>query len=79
MFQRIPRPLRTIIAPLPGTFKTRRDIPVEQRAHENLIGGFGLVGGDFVAGLVDAGEGEVAVLADLAAGVGGVGLDAGVA
>ena len=32
-----------------------------------------------MAGLVDAGEGEVAVLADLAAGVGGVGLDAGVA
>jgi hypothetical protein len=32
-----------------------------------------------VAGLVDAGEGEVAVLADLAACVGGVGLDAGVA
>ena len=32
-----------------------------------------------MAGLEDAGEGEVAVLADLAAGVGGVGLDAGVA
>ena len=32
-----------------------------------------------MAGLVDAAEGEVAVLADLAAGVGGVGLDAGVA
>lgn len=32
-----------------------------------------------MAGLVDAGEGEVAVLADLAACVGGVGLDAGVA
>jgi hypothetical protein len=32
-----------------------------------------------VAGLVDAGEGEVSVLADLAAGVGGVGVDRGVA
>ena len=32
-----------------------------------------------MAGLVDAGEGEVAVLADLAAGVGCVGGDAGVA
>jgi hypothetical protein len=32
-----------------------------------------------VAGLVDAGEGQVAVLADLAAGVGGVGVDRGVA
>lgn len=32
-----------------------------------------------MAGLVDAGEGEVAVLADLAAGVGGVGLNACIA
>lgn len=32
-----------------------------------------------MARLVDAREGQVAVLADLAAGVGGVGLDAGVA
>lgn len=77
--QRIPRPLRTIIAALPGAFEACGDVFVEQRAHEDLIRGFGLVGGDFVAGLVDAGEGEVAVLADLAAGVGGVGLDAGVA
>jgi len=44
-----------------------------------LVRGCGLVRGDFVAGFVDAREGEVAVLTDLATGVGGVGTDAGVA
>ena len=55
------------------------DVGSEDGAGEDLVGGFGLVGGDFVAGLEDAGEGEIAVLTDLAACVGGVGGDIGVA
>lgn len=58
---------------------TSRDILPEDGAVEDPVGGFGLVGRDFVAGLENAGEGEVAVLADETAGVGGVGDDGGVA
>ena len=46
---------------------------------EDLVGCFGLVGGDLVAGLVDACKGVVAMLTDLAANVGAVDLDVGVA
>lgn len=79
MLERIPRPFRAVIGSFAGALQAGGDVFVEERAREDLVGGGGLVGGDFVAGLVDAGEGEVAVLADLAAGVGGVGGDAGVA
>lgn len=58
---------------------SRGDIHAEDGACEDAVGGFGLVGGDFVAGLEDAGEGEVAVLADETAGVGAVCDDGGVA
>lgn len=57
----------------------RRDVHVEEGALKDAEGGFGLVGGDLVAGLVDAAEGEVAVLTDLAADVGRVDLEVGVA
>lgn len=50
----------------------------EDGAGEDLVGGFGLVGWYFVAGLEDAREGEIAILADLAAYVRGVGGDVGV-
>lgn len=77
--KRIRRPFTRIIPPSTGVLRARRDVLVEERAHENLVGRFGLVGGHFVAGLVDAGEGEVAVLPHLAAGVGVVGEDGAVA
>lgn len=53
----------------------RGNIKSEDGALKDLVGGFGLVGWDFVTGLVDAREGKVAVLADLAADVAAVGLD----
>jgi hypothetical protein len=77
--QRIARPLRAIITPFACVFEAGGDVAIEQCSCEDLVCGLGLVGGDFVAGLVDAGEGEVAVLAHLAAGVCGVGEDGGVA
>lgn len=46
---------------------------------EDLVGCFGLVGWGLVAGLVDACKGVVAMLTDLAANVGAVDLDVGVA
>lgn len=55
------------------------DVEAEDGALEDLVRGFGLVGGDFVAGLVDAREGVVAVLAYLATDVAGVDDDIGVA
>ena len=54
------------------------DVVSEDGAGEDLVGGFGLVGWDFVAGLEDTREGEVAILPDLAADVGVVGGDVGV-
>lgn len=51
------------------------DVQAEDGALEDFEGGFGLVGGDFVPSLVDAREGEVAVLPHLAADVAAVGLD----
>ena len=50
----------------------------ENGAGEDLIGGFGLVGWDFVAGLENTREGEIAILPDLAAYVRVVGGDVGV-
>ena len=44
----------------------RGDVLEAEHALEHLEGGFGLVEGDLVAGFVDAGEGEIAVLADFA-------------
>lgn len=58
-----------------GRNETGGNVEAEDGAVKDAEGGFGLVGGDLVAGLEDAGEGEVGVLADLAADVGGVGLD----
>lgn len=55
------------------------DVLAADGAVEDAVGGFGLVGGHLVAGLEDAREGEVAVLPDQAARVGGVGDDVGVA
>ena len=55
------------------------DIRSEDGAGEDLVGGFGLIGWDFVAGLEDAREGEIAILPYLAAYVRGVGGDIGVA
>jgi hypothetical protein len=55
--QRIVRPLRTITRPLACALQACRDIFVEQHSHEDLVGCFGLVGGHFVACLVDAREG----------------------
>lgn len=55
-----------------------RDIGPENRTPEDAVGGLGLVGRDFVPGFVDAREGEVAVLPDLAAGVAAVCLNGSV-
>lgn len=73
--------MRRVICVLGGcdTAVSGCDILAEDCTVEDAIGGFGLVGGDFVARLKDAGEGEVAALADEAAAVGGVGLDGSVA
>ena len=54
------------------------DVVSEDGAGEDLIGGFGLVGWDFVARLEDTREGKIAILPDLAAYVGVVGGDVGV-
>ena len=51
----------------------------EDDAGEEGEGGFGLVGGDLVAGVVDAGEGEVGVLSDGTADVAAVDDELGVA
>lgn len=75
----ITRPLGTVTLVTVDIDGTRGDIHAEDGAGEDAVGGFGLVGGDFVASLEDAGEGEVAVLADETAGVGAVGEDGGVA
>lgn len=58
-----------------GVDFARGDVEAEDGALEDFEGGFGLVGGDFVPSLVDAREGEVAMLPHLAADVAAVGLD----
>lgn len=72
--QTITRSLRRVILILGGRDSgiACRDIHAEDGTVEDTVGGLGLVRGDFVASLEDAGEGEVAVLTDEAAGVGGI-------
>ena len=50
----------------------------EDGAGEDLVGGFGLVGWDFVAGLENTREGEIAILPHLTADIRVVGGDVGV-
>lgn len=57
----------------------RRNIHIKERALKDAKRGLGLVGRHLVASLVDAAEGEVAVLADLPPDVGRVDVDVGVA
>lgn len=63
---RVCRPLGGILLPLRGNLpriqSTRCDVFAEQRSHEDPIGRLGLIGRDHVAGLVDAGEGEISKL-----------------
>ncbi len=56
-----------------------RNVEAEEGALKDLIGCFGLVGGDFVTGLVHTCEGVVAVLANLPTDIAAVYLDVGVA
>lgn len=64
---------------LVGDDLARGDVLAEHATLEDLVDGLGLVGGDGVAGIKDAGEGHVAVLADQAAIVRRVSDDVGVA
>ena len=54
------------------------DVEAEDGTLEDTVSGFGLVGGHFVARLVDAREAVVAVLPDLAADVAAIDDDVGV-
>lgn len=69
------RACRTVVRGGLGVDFSCGDIEAEDGPLENLEGGFGLVGRDLVAGLIDARKGKVAVLADLAADVAAVDLD----
>lgn len=77
--QRIAGTLGAVVRVRVDVDSARGDVLPEDGAGEDTVGGFGLVGRGFMAGLEDAREGKVAVLADEAAGVGGVGDDVGVA